>query len=483
MRNLSIRYRSWPGFLRAGAVVASIAAAVLAGVLALAAAVSQVPQSIYRARTLEAIENGTFAASALTPFGGRRRVYRYHYNDCLIVSMLVLEPLDRGVRSAISPRTPAAGPRQAAPAALPPDKMCHSLLRALADPEIPRSYYHRYIHGNWVVAGLLLARLPFGASSWLLFGTLVGLSLLTAFLAGRSLAAGGAAARERDSAWLAMSLAFLLFGGVSRFGWSFSFAPSDIVLSGFLLYAWRVPLAQAGRMRIVRAAALFGALTAAFELLTGAAPAGVALLIAAIAFNRGLEPAGAARRTLLAVGSFAAGFAFAFALKFAIVAALWGLPAASEAWTQLGWRVSVARSIGSSTAELVASLGISAEWAESTRLGNVFAGALRLLYYSGDFLFGSRLLGVVVIGGGPATLVLGSALVALRGRCRETRLRAGLLLAAALVTLSWYFIFASHTIGHSEFMMRPLSWLAVFLCGAAAWAWASRRSAESPRQA
>ncbi|MEA3015811.1 MAG: hypothetical protein QOI38_533 [Sphingomonadales bacterium] len=460
-------------FLRAGGGIAAIAAAVLAGLLALSAAVSQVPVSVFRARAVEAVESGTFAASAFIPLGGDRKVYRYHYNDCLIVSMLVLEPLDPGLRAMVSPRAAAGGPRQAAPPALPPQRDCNDLLRALADREIPRAYYHRYIHGDWIVAGLLLSVLPLGAASWLLFGALVGLSLLTAFLAGRRLAVGGGAARERDAAWLAMSLAFLLFGGVGRFGWSFSFAPSDIVFSGFLLYAWRVPLAQAERTRVVRAAALLGALTAAFEFLIGAAPAGVALLIAAIAFNPGLVAARAARRAIAAIGSYAAAFALTFTLKYALVAALWGLSALSDGGQQLAWRIGAPRgNIGGSTADLVASLGMSPEWAASTRLGGIVTGALRMLYYSGDFLFGSRLLGVLVIGGGPAALVLGSALLALRGRTPETRLRARLLLAAALLTLSWYFVFVSHTIGHSEFMMRPLSWLAIFSCGGAAWMWA-----------
>ncbi|MFL6856641.1 MAG: hypothetical protein ACJ8EB_01895 [Allosphingosinicella sp.] len=457
-------------------VVPLVAFAVVACLLAASFAAARADRAIYRERVTEAIRDGTLARPAFTPFARHARSYRYHYNDCLIASMLVLAPKEGRFRSAVSPLTPVRIPAARPDASVPPAPFCGNLEAALAAPDQSSEYYHRYVHGDWVVAALLLLVLPFGAATGLLCATLLALTAATAAGAAGALISGRGDPR-RNAAYAAMALAFLLFGGLGLYGWSFSFAPSDIVLAGFLLYAWKRPLAETGR-RVVVASAIFGALTAAFEFLVGAAPAGLALLLAVFAFGGDLD-----RRTLRQAGmamlGFAGAFVFTFAFKFALVAALWGWPEVASAGSQLLLRTAgESAPFADRTASALSGLGIPPSWAHSGRLGLVAVGALKLVYHAAPFEYGSAALGVLVIAVSPLALLALSAWLAFTGKAAEARIRATLLLAAALGTFGWYVLFAEHTIGHAPFMMRPLSWLAIILYGYIAWMVAGRRSRE-----
>jgi hypothetical protein len=449
-------------------LVPLVALAVVAALLAASYAAAQADRAVYRARVTEAIRDGTLARPAFTPFARHARSYRYHYNDCLIASMLVLAPKDGRFRSAASPLIPVHIPAARPDASVPPAPFCGNLEAALAAPDHPSQYYHRYVHGDWVIAALLLTVLPFGAATFLLFATLLLLTAATAVGATAALISRRGDPR-RNAAFAAMALAFLLFGGFGLYGWSFSFAPSDIVLAGFLLYAWRRPLVEARPRRLVLAAATFGALTAAFEFLVGAAPAGLALLLAGFAFNCDLERR-AVRQAGAAILAFAGAFVLTFAFKFALVAALWGWPEVASAGSQLLLRTAgESAPFAERTASALSGLGIPPSWANSGRLGLLAVGALKLVYFARAFEYGSPALGVLVVALSPLALLALSGVLAIAGKAAEARIRAALLLVAALGTFGWYVIFANHTVGHAPFMMRPLSWLAILLAGYLAW--------------
>jgi hypothetical protein len=472
------------GSLRAGAgpvlAVPLVALAVVAALLAASYAAAGADRSVYRARVAEAIRDGTLARPAFTPFAPHARSYRYHYNDCLIASMLVLAPKEGRFRSAVSPLVPVRISAARPDAAVPQAPFCGNLEAALAAPDQPSQYYHRYVHGDWVLAALLLSVLPFGAATGLLFATLLMLTAATAAAAAGALVSGRGDPR-RNAAFAAMALGFLLFGGFGLYGWSFSFAPSDIVLAGFLFYAWRRPLAEAGPRRLVAAAATFGSLTAAFEFLVGAAPAGLALLLAAFAFGGNLDRR-SVRRAETAIVAFAGAFLLTFAFKFALVAALWGWPEVASAGAQLLLRTSgESVPIVGRTADALSSLGLLPSLANSGRLGLLVVGLLKIVYDARAFEYGSPALGVLVVAVAPLALLALSVLRAFAGTAPEARIRAVLLLVAALGTFGWYVIFAAHTVGHAPFMMRPLSWLAILLAGYLAWMWAERRTGGEAR--
>lgn len=456
-------------------VVPLVALAVVAALLAASYAAARADRAVYRDRVAEAIRDGTLARPAFTPFAPRARSYRYHYNDCLIASMLVLAPKEGRFRSAVSPLIPVHIPAARPDASVPQAPFCGNLEAALAAPDHPSQYYHRYVHGDWVVAALLLYVLPFGAATGLLFATLLALTAVTGAAAAGALIYRHGDPR-RNAAYAAMALGFLLFGGFGLYGWSFSFAPSDIVLAGFLFYAWRWPLVEAGPRRLVVAAAVFGALTAAFEFLVGAAPAGLALLLAGFAFSGDLDRR-AVRRAGTAILSFAGSFLLTFAFKFALVAALWGWPEVASAGAQLLLRTSgESVPLTARSANALSSLGLLPYLANSGRPGLLAVGAFKLVYYARAFEYGSPALGVLVVAVSPLALLALSAALAFASKEAEARIRAAILLVAALGTFGWYVIFANHTVGHAPFMMRPLSGLAILLAGYLGWMLAGRRT-------
>src|SRR4051812_28449734 len=150
-----------PGRAAQLSIVAAVSLAVVLCLLAASFAAAQVDRAVYRQRVAEAVRDGVFAKPAITPFAPHARSYRYHYNDCLIASMLVLEPKEGRFRSAVSPLTPVQVPARYPDASVPQAAFCGNLELALSEPGMPRQYYHNYLHGDWVLAALLLGALPF----------------------------------------------------------------------------------------------------------------------------------------------------------------------------------------------------------------------------------------------------------------------------------------------------------------------------------
>jgi hypothetical protein len=466
---------------RTGGIVLAIVLAAAAILAALSAATAQVDRAIYRQRATEAIRTGVLAEPALTPLRGDRpnrygfNESRYHFNDCLIMTMLVLEPKDRGLRKAISPLIPADSVRLRMRNDVPRHAMCDNLVRSLHDPRIERDYYHRYVHGDWIVAALLLYFLPLSHASSALFALILMLPIAMGIVAARRVRDPHNSHRPREAAYFGMSIGFLLFSGVWLFGWSFSFAPSDIVLLGFLMFGYRFPLTTISRPKLIYATAVLGCLTAVFEFLNGATPAALAIILASLAFNSGLRVREALQRGLLGLSSFSLAFATTFLCKAAAVAALWGWPEAADAGTQLGWRLGASPGfVTSEAAQRLVSLGLSPAWFESSRAGGFLFSYMKMVYYSDNLVLGSRFLGFLAIAVGPALLIVTAGVMWARSASRETKARAMLLLGAGLVVFAWYFAFTNHTLGHAHFMMRPLAWLSIFLCGLGAWAWVER---------
>ena len=432
----------------------------------------------------QAADEGTLAKTTTLPLapGVARPVYTF--NDCLILAMLVLPPRDNVFWHALSPRIPAsdlnAPPLRTPPASLPQFRQCGDLAVALENPEIRSGYYHRYLHGDWVLAGALLAVLSFQSATMLLLVTVCGLLSALMLLSAYAIWQGPAALRPRDVAFLTLAGFLALFYALPVYGRSLSFAPSDIVLIGFTLLAYRYPLSGLTERGFVTAVALFGTLTAIFEFLIGAIPAGLIVLLGLLALDR--APV-APRRVWLALASYAGAIALALLTKTLVIAALSG-------WSEIAGSAGLmARHIAQTgwdmTADHAARLeafGFNVEALKSNRALSAIYGLMKIGYFSSLVGLGSLAVGLVVTAVLPLVLVIWGAWRALRTGDSSKRRRELLLLAAAAVMPVWYVVFTAHTIVHAFFMVRPMVWpAAVLLAGTVAFGVYRSSVANAPR--
>ncbi|HEU4359629.1 MAG TPA: hypothetical protein VFR54_14335, partial [Xanthobacteraceae bacterium] len=262
----------------AGVAVAALSMIALFGINF---ALTQISPDHYRRIVVQALESGTLATVTHLPFAQGKDVYPFGGNDCLILGALVM-PRDAPLKASVSPRLPVAGDESDTAPGYPPAGLCRWLaatMRVIArnqadDQFPPPSYYHRYIQGDTTVAALLLAIMSFSvATNTLLAGCYTMLAAI-ALVAIFRLNIGEPAERRRAAAFLIIAAVLGCFYGVEVFDRSFSFAPTDFVVFGFILYGLLQPLGTIADQRFILAAALFGSLIAILEFLTGGVPLG-----------------------------------------------------------------------------------------------------------------------------------------------------------------------------------------------------------------
>ncbi|CAN7675672.1 hypothetical protein LJR009_006218 [Bosea sp. LjRoot9] len=426
----------------------------------------------YRGRVAEAVASGALTRGVALPLARASRVSIHNFNDCLILSMLVLPQEDDIFRRALSPRVPSLDAPWSgeAPSGYPPYVQCRDLALAIEPAaDVPVGYYHRYLHGDWVLAKLLLAVLPFAYATNLLLillvAGLVGLALLALRNAVRRPGTAG-----RDCAYAVLALTLLLFYALPVFGWSFSFAPADLVLVGFLLFFYLRPPSALSELEFATAAALFGALTAMFEFLTGGSPSGLILIFAVVLFDDAVDPRAIWRRLCIGTVSFTAAIVLCFAFKMAAVAVIWGLPELTLFGQQIGAHMSSAGwEVAPENAARLARLGIDPDAIRSSFLFSYLYALSKVFYFSQFLAFGSVELGLLLVALAPLLLGLRQGL--LLRRCSEAveRMRAGLLLVACAIMPAWYLAFVHHTIVHAHFMFRPMVWPLALLLAMEAW--------------
>src|SRR4029079_10407136 len=130
---------------------------------------------------------------------------------------------------------------------------------------------------------------------------------------------GRAPAGRRDRGFAAIAATLLLFDGLWLFGIYFSFSLSDLVLAAFLGFAYHGGLAHAPEPRFATAVAWFGVATAAFELLTGGIPFGLALLLGVVALDGPADRTALLRRAFHGTIICALAILITFAIKLALV--------------------------------------------------------------------------------------------------------------------------------------------------------------------
>lgn len=425
----------------------------------------------------EAVATGVIDRVVVLPFKPGTPLHVYAPHDCLILSMLILPPLpqDPGMAAAVTPLQPLPEDQLTIRFPdYPPFHQCQDLGRVVAaldagDPMPTTAYYHRYLHGDRILAGLVLAMMPFGMASgglllicWLLLGLLAAVAV-------RDWRRG--ADRPRAMAFVAVSVCLALFYGLPVYGWSFSFAPSDIVIFAFLLASYRFPLCRLRPDRFVLLMSLFGALTAAFEFLTGAIPSGLSALLVAIALGGAPDRKCLQTRLFGGVFWFSATVVFCFAVKMAVVAALWSGTELSAFVEQLSARMGTRATLSANEITQLSALGISADHVQTSRtLASAYALA-KIVYFGWILAFGSHAAGAAVVLGGPLLAVARGSRALFRRTSAiggRDRLREWTFLAVVGVAPAWYVAFPNHTIEHAFFMVRPMVWpLAVFFAGLA----------------
>ena len=386
-----------------------------------------------------------------------RAIPRFGGNDCLFFATLLQDYPSR-LAETISARIP---PADAQPAARPGDPTipaCLQLIAALersdhADPNAV--YYHRYLHGQRVIAAFALAALSPEALGWIAL-LLNVVCLLTVLLSALRRWRGGA--RERGFAAIAATL--LLFDGLWLFGIYFSFSLSDLVLSVFLLYAYRRGLAHAPEPIFAVAVALFGVATAVFEFLTGGIPFGLALLLGIVALDGPDDRAALIRRAFHGSVIFALAILVAFAIKLALVMLLIDPHVLSEFRAALSTRTgsSFVANLPPQEIAWVSALGIDVASLDRHWVYAVLYMLARLGYATFVIGYGSPVVGITLMG----LAVLASFALLVRGtrggHDPVARIRLFILFASALVMPAWSLVFLSHTLLHAIWMVRPFAW-------------------------
>jgi hypothetical protein len=386
-----------------------------------------------RAHIAAAFADGSLQDQDWLP--GNTGIGHHQFNDCLI--------LQQAIDQAATDRQLAVSPIK--PLLRPGLSLCASLRAFVAGVPPPGepAFYHQYIHGHTMLVRYLLPVMPVDAIRTLykcLAMLLVGAGVLVATM----MLARSRTALQRTMPglfWLILFLALGRWFGLESFGQSLSHGPADLVILVYLL-AHAVAAMRGGispRTAIV-ATALFGALSAIFDFLTGGIPLGLAMVIGALPFACIAADAEAQGRLAIgAVVAFCTAYITALLLKILLALAIFGYASMVESAFRLSIR-----------------LGLNGAAGEIHDLGPVHM-AKSLLKGLGSLAAGMPLLVALML-----AIAIGAGLWGYRQLMRSTdpmvRMRAGLLLASNIAIVAILTGFWQHTIVHAWFMDRVFVW-------------------------
>lgn len=354
----------------------------------------------------------------------------HQYNDCLILYQAIDDRAPVNQR-AITPLSAPVGT----------ENLCQATL-TLAQGEAsdtPR-FYHNYLHAHTSLARILVPVM--GVEGLRGFYKLT-ISLM--LVAGIAFAVIGLAQRRRvteNAFWLLLFAIFSRWFGLESFGQSLGHGPADAILLGFLLFLSRASRDRPiGERVAVVASAIFGALTLAFEFLTGGIPLGLAAIIGCVpmAVVSSAHLASTVRDSVLA---FIAAIATMAVGKLLLIAIFFGTAPLSAAIGQLLFRTGVSHA---------PNLDGTAGWGEF--FGRVWAG-LDALAPGMHWLTVAMLTAAIAVG------IWGYGQLR-RADSAQLRLRATALAASAIVIPAWMVLMWQHTAQHAWFMDRILIWILV----------------------
>jgi hypothetical protein len=417
----------------------------------------------YRKVVGDAVHDGTMAKTLEQPFALARHIYLVAGSDCQILTMLVSER-DSLVKQSISPRWPILSEEVIARPApgYGRDEFCRLLARTMeGDPaEIASQLrsHHRYLHAPVTLAALALAVVPFDVA--------VNVLLVLCYLALAMLAIAAAARmRSPEPDERRRALAFLIFAAVLAFfyalpvyGRTFSHAPTDLVLIGFLLIGLLHPLCRMAERNFVLVVSAFGTAIALLELLTGGIPIALAALIALVALGAPATSQILRRRLVLGIACFGVAGVTCFVVKLAAIALVWGPGEVASFFDILGNRMGGRIGTWPALEQWAAKRGLDATLVDRSIVARWLLGGAMLTYSSFVLAWGSHVLGaaLVIL---PVPILMALTYMTLRRvpRAQWVMQPQPYLLLASLVPFPWYAVFSWHTATHSFFMVRPLA--------------------------
>lgn len=271
----------------------------------------------------------------------------------------------------------------------------------------------------------------------------------------------GTTEAARPAAYTAVSFTLLVFYGLPLYGWWPSYSLADIVTVGFLATAYLTPWhhLSAGRRTVM--VALFGCLTAYFEFLTGGLLIGACMLAGIVAIEgRGDSGRRLVADTAQALCVFGAAAVLCFALKMALVAAIFGPQELAIFGDALGHRASgtILAELSPHLTERYRAIGLDPAIVDKSLLLRIAMMGVALLHASFVLAYGSTPMGAGLLLLSLAIIGL-HLLLLIKGRKTDHRAGDYMLVASILILPVWYLAFINHSILHAIWMVRPLAWM------------------------
>jgi hypothetical protein len=427
----------------------------------------------YRAITAQAWNSGALRRTHSQLFAPNKPEYPTG-SDCILLSMLSL-PRAVTLKNAISPQAfvgdidiqgrSATTKWHFAARGAYCATLEHTLGQLNSHQTVPTAYYHRYIHGDMTVAGMVLTVFSYSQASLILILAMVFMIVTVAVSALRE----GKGNRERGLAFLVIALVLAVFYGLPEFDQSFCFAPTDILVVSFILIGLESPFCLITEKGLIFTVASFAMGVAVLEFLTGGIPLGLTVLITLIALGEAPNEEVLLRRELVAIGVFCGTIALCFAYKLLLVRLIWG-PVEIQAFVdqlfyQIGGGSVILGLPPQETAKIERLFHTPIAVIDQNRVLRLALMVTSLVYESFILGLGSHTLGALLVVLPTPIVIIGTLRrIASSGKSAHYKMFFLSLLAAALVCPLWYLAFEQHTIHHALYMVRPLVW-SVALCG------------------
>lgn len=434
----------------------------IVSVLANFLSVVAVPRETVRSNILHSLENGHFSAGIKLPLA-KQEMSALSSNDCLIMSMMAL-PYKSISEEAVSPYLLGLQ-LQATPGIREDEGWTCGVTRLSVQENAtiePDGFYHRYLHGYRTIMRLLLGGLDVHGMQVAVFAVLLLMTATILVASGRDgWRLRGRPQAARPTAYAAVSFTLLAWYGLPLYGWWTSYALADIVTIGFLATAYFVPWHQLSAGRRTVLVALFGCLTAYFEFLTGGLLIGACILAGVVAIEgRGQSGRQLLADTVEALCVFGVAAALCFALKMALVTAMFGTQELAVFGKALSYRASgtILTELTPHLMERYRSIGLDPAIVDKSLLLRIAMMCVGLLHATYVLAYGSTPLGAALLLLSFAILGL-HLLLLIKDRKAEQRAADLTLLASVLILPVWYLTFINHTILNAIFMVRPLAWV------------------------
>ena len=404
------------------------------------------------ANVQEAFISGDLLAGA-NRAPGNTTIGIHQYNDCLIIGMSIDQRPGFKSRLAVSPilthyTTPP--PSYDAAASLHSLRLvdraawhhpCPTLHR-LAGGEQPSQdviFYNRYMHGHTILARYLLPIASIRSIRLMYSLLLTALVMAGVLYCCFKMAAGVRLAHF--TVWLIIFFGFARWFGLESYAQSFSHAPSDAIVLGYLLFLCISSAKGLAAPTLIKSASIFGALTMMFEFLTGGLPLGLAIVLGALPMalrsdEKDFTIGSTAFHASIAFGTAAV---ICLVLKVCLALLLFGPVVIHNFVGQLGVWTAFPAEPGLPWDGLWAFI-----WTVAVSLG-VMAGKMSMLA-------ALAVSAAVMFGAWGAAVILRSATSA---RLKDT---TWLLLVSNAPIAIWLVAFWHHTIVHAWFMDRIFVW-------------------------